>query len=309
MKDLILLGSGAAPRREKLLGYSALAGAFLAASADAEGQIVYTDLSPDTVIVNGVYDIDFDGDGVQDLELQQVHSASSSSSSSSSSVFDVAVAHVSYNSAAFMGAPATFISSSLVAPHVLAANTPVGPTSPDWLAVSYSAFLGYRQNTLVQGPWPGESGSIGFRFIAGDGMLHYAWVQLTVSDSASLIKIGAYAYQATPDSSLNTGDTGISLGIPVHREKGLSFQLFPNPTSGDAVIRYRRSEAGTYPFGLRFLWQFHRPQPCCLSQPVHRPHDSDRSSVVTGRHVFAILSCCGRDVFREACYRCPRVRA
>ena len=46
--------------------------------------------------------------------------------------------------------------------------------------------------------------------------------------------------------SRNFADTGISLGIPAHREKGLSFQLFPNPTSGDAVIRCARSEAGTY---------------------------------------------------------------
>ena len=56
---------------KKIKSYSALAGSIIAVSASADAQVVYTDVSPDSVIntSGGFYNIDLNADGTTDFQV------------------------------------------------------------------------------------------------------------------------------------------------------------------------------------------------------------------------------------------------
>src|SRR5690606_13442015 len=57
----------------------------------------------------------------------------------------------------------------------------------------------------------GAKGYAGFRFVGGDGELHYGWLRLAVTEQADVATVAAYAYEATPDTPITAGDRSDAL--------------------------------------------------------------------------------------------------
>ncbi|NQY08395.1 MAG: hypothetical protein HRT71_02640 [Flavobacteriales bacterium] len=62
--------------QNKLAAYSFVAGSTLAVSLIAKAEIIYTNLDPDTTILNDTYFIDLNNDDINDFEFRNVFNAS-----------------------------------------------------------------------------------------------------------------------------------------------------------------------------------------------------------------------------------------
>ena len=90
---------------------------------------------------------------------------------------------------------------------------------------------------VLTGPWQTENNSyLGMRFTDASGDLHYGWVRLSVkvepAEGAALlnvIRIGDYAYEATPDLTILAGDQGPPVNI--YEQAVSSWQIGPNPAT------------------------------------------------------------------------------
>ena len=212
----------------KLLAYSGMAGAFLALARDADGQIIYTDVIPDDVIVLATHSFDLDGDGLADVAFRHHQ------------VFTPFAELSTMPGAAFIGILSATVSGSVyVRPSVLPNGAIVGPASPDWHVPSSSNYA-----RMAPGNWQGQSGFVGYRFLGGDGGTHYAWIELEVGSTIPSVIVKGYAYEATPNTAISTGD--ISTTIPEMTRDQHFFEVFPNPATDHATIRLATAEAGTY---------------------------------------------------------------
>lgn len=201
------------------LGYTGMATAFLAVAPSANAQVVSVDIDPDAVVMSGsTYDVDFDGDGTFDIQISQ---SQTSSSSLASQVVGVNVP----TGNAVLGSGASFMY-----PYVLGAGDPIAPGDANFKTDAFGS-LDYGGSF---GNWINESGYLGCRFVGGDGMNHYGWVELTVPDEFSAT-VMAYGYETTPDSAINAGDLGGSIGIGGNSAP-LQWSLASNLVSDQAVI-------------------------------------------------------------------------
>ncbi|MBK9420181.1 MAG: T9SS type A sorting domain-containing protein [Flavobacteriales bacterium] len=221
------------------LFYSANAIAVLAMSPNADAQITAVDIDPDVQLYSGSflnYGIDFDGDGVDDLTLI------GTGSSSAASAYIEAVFPVGNGIIADPGFANDFTPQALAYGSVIGAGNPdlvVPPTTTDpfILAGTYS-------NSFYSAAWGNwfnwndtVSGYLGVRFVAGDGLDHFGWVELSVQDGFFflLATIKAYGYEQRPDHSIAAGDVGLTTGVP-ERDGDLSVQVSPNPGRSNILV-------------------------------------------------------------------------
>ncbi|MBL7965318.1 MAG: T9SS type A sorting domain-containing protein [Flavobacteriales bacterium] len=214
--------------------YTGMSAAFMAVGAHADGQVIYTDVDPDQVLVNDQFTIDFDNDGNQDLLI--LHSTTSSGG-------------LNIQAAAVSGEVLGTVTSSFMYPLVLAAGAPIDPANPNWqasyafgtLAIRYS----YGSSTAVYGNWLGQNGYLGVRFTSGAGDTHFAWVHLSVGAQCENITIYGYAFNATPNTAINAGDDG-STGMRDAVAAALDASIFPNPATHNATLQLDAAKAGAY---------------------------------------------------------------
>ena len=202
-KSLLMIKNTTLENRlaDKWKTYTGMAAAFLAVN-HADAQVIYTDVDPDEVIMNGTYSIDFDNDGTPDLMFEHFGTVFTTSSGTT----------ITLNAAAAGGDVIASSSSGYIYPSVLPAGAPIAPGNPNWQQTT-SATLGTfasssNGSSTSYGPWPGQTGYLGCRFTAGGGTVHYAWVHVSVDPTVTNIIILGYAYEGTPNTQIIAGDQG-----------------------------------------------------------------------------------------------------
>lgn len=167
--------------KSNIAKYSALSIA-LAGISDASGQIIFTDVDPD--FVGGVADdfrIDFDNDGLSEISLNQQ----------------------SYG--VYMDGPANMVATS-VSGYAYANNLSAGTVIDDnqtFLAnVALCYYTGYSNSFCLTN---GGDGFVGVTFLIS-GESHFGWVALE-GVSGEGFTITGFAYEATPDTAINAGET------------------------------------------------------------------------------------------------------
>ncbi|MCB9170034.1 MAG: T9SS type A sorting domain-containing protein [Flavobacteriales bacterium] len=223
------------------MAYPGMAAAFLAMGASADGQIVYTDVDPDSVLTNEQMEIDFDMDGNVDVVIGQVHV-----STSGGLVYDLGIV---------AGNVLGGTTNGFVYPSVVPNGSPIGPTDPGWqnsVSTGYLAWNAVLSSNVYQGgDWVGQFGYLGCRFTNTNGDTLYAWVYLQVGGSAQQVTVIDYAYEQIPGMAIAAGDMG-TVGVG-QRPSPLGVRFYPNPvrdiaeitfpsgTDGEATVRVMNS--------------------------------------------------------------------
>jgi hypothetical protein len=186
---------------KRLAHYGALALA-IAGVADANGQIIYTDINPDfaghdTTATN----LDLDNDGVDDFKFLQVFGPAV--------VIGTFQSHVGHS---FLGSDGNGTSYRYA--YALNNGDPISAGQSNWFPGANFGTLNYDACQGGNGPshWCGVTDKyLGLRFqIAGN--THYGWARLDVSASGANWTLKDYAYNSVPGQVLNAGD-GQPVGI------------------------------------------------------------------------------------------------
>ena len=223
------------------LFYSANAIAVLAMSPNADAQIIAVDIDPDVQLNSntgeGPYGIDFDGDGVEDLTLMGFGSSSIASANIEAGIpvgngiiADPAYADFFSPQALAYGAVIGAGNADLILPPTAGVRFRLAATFSSTSSFAFASGNWFVQNDTV-------SGYLGVRFVAGDGLDHYGWVELSVIDGPYVLRanIKAYGYEQRPDHSIAAGDVGLTTGVP-ERDGDLSVQVSPNPGRSNIMV-------------------------------------------------------------------------
>ena len=228
---------------EKLKNYSLLAGSILAPTFAAHGQIVYTDLIPD-VTLGGVlpatypdtstYALDLNNDGVFDFNITLTILGTDSGAAGPSFIETMdGDFNPQYNK--------MFIyHTGQYAPWAI--QVPCGNLIPlvSYSNASHFANISFQVGAAIASNWQNvHDRVIGLSFKM-DTAIHYGWVRLDVNtlDSIPNIVIKDYAYDATPVHQVTACDT-ISMGIPNSINRKNEVRVFPNPSDGKCVLKFK----------------------------------------------------------------------
>ncbi len=192
---------------KRLSQYGALSIA-IAGIADANSQIVYTDIIPDIDQDDGpsyLLNVNSEGslsDTINDFEIHLDFG------------IDLKIRPLT-GSNEVLGNPYSSGSTFLVYPFALDEGVPISdsPSMGTWFNNSYSlGYLDLNYSSGVRGYWDNvQDKYLGLRFNIGSN-IHYGWARLTVGSSGSVWVIRDYAYNADPGDPINAGE-GIPLGI------------------------------------------------------------------------------------------------
>jgi hypothetical protein len=204
--------------RQKLLNYSAMAGAALATS-NVNAQTIYTDVNPDQTFSfassNQVYGLDMDNDFTVDFEISLM--------SLVGNMF-VATPEVSANEIGLVYMSGTDYLRAFSANQVIDSNVSFGGNSSTGLIGGlYATAYGFP---ITVGSFPGQGDRyIGVRFdIAGQP--HYGWARVDVASDVSSFTIKDYAYNATPNAPISAGATATD--ISNFEMEDVKIKTFPN---------------------------------------------------------------------------------
>ena len=243
----------------RLKKYTALAGGITVAVAGT-GQIIYTDINPDSVNI-GHLDatlIDFDGDGNNDFTLATIAGSASGTFPYGTGVVSYTVGYSGALGVAGIGANSGWMasgtSSSAGLSNVTAAAAIGGAgtfnTGTGSLGVVKGTYLGAPFNTnygpYIYGNFAGSTDAyIGVKFDIA-GAAHYGWVRVDLSADGSMLTVKDYAYEATAGTAINAGDIG-PLQTPTITEGALIV------CSGDATGELTANTSGGSP-GYTYAW-------------------------------------------------------
>ncbi|MBK9506674.1 MAG: T9SS type A sorting domain-containing protein [Bacteroidetes bacterium] len=191
----------------KIAAYSAMAGAFMATAANADAQIIYTDVTDFTGATGDLLSIDMDADSTSDFLLF----ANSNTAGNWSWVYAIG------NLGSGYGGPSNMIAgySGAILPYgsALDAGDLVGPAlsfvsnsnNVGWLASMYSS--------VTYAPFANTGDKyLGVKFLSG-GTLHYGWMRLSCTVAPVTYTIRDFAYEATANTPIIAGD-GIPCATP-----------------------------------------------------------------------------------------------
>jgi Secretion system C-terminal sorting domain len=194
----------------RLAQYSALTVA-IAGIADASGQIVYTDITPDFDQGVGIpYSLDLNNDGTIDFEIYLSSSSSNLKIKPLLSANEVlgSLSSYYYNSS---NSSSYYL---YALPYVLSNGDPISNSVyGSWInSNSYSASaMDLNYSSCSRGNWCGVTDKyLGLRFIIGED-IHYGWARLDVGEDGSFWVIKDYAYNATPNEAINAGQLPLSI--------------------------------------------------------------------------------------------------
>ncbi|MGL5890008.1 MAG: T9SS type A sorting domain-containing protein [Bacteroidia bacterium] len=189
--------------RKKLKAYSLAAGSLTAAAA--QGQIVYTDISPD-VTLNGPsnYSLDMDNNGQPELQFMFYSYADSTGSTSLNY-------QIIFNSTATLG---NLYQNMIPFPTAMNIGDSIRPSAPDWRDTSFyggyqylAVVSTYGSQTATFGNWLGATDKyVGIRFNINN-QPHYGWIRLTVGATANQIVVKDFAYRTTSGIGLTAGQS------------------------------------------------------------------------------------------------------
>ena len=180
--------------QKKLKNYSLTAGAMIAAGVSADAQVQYSGEINHSMVTNDTYNIDLDGDGVDDFEMQLNTYYSSSSFSGD---IDRLVDGNNWMGTGFASA--------------LSSGVAVNSSSAiDWEPSDNNWDLGffYPGGSSVSGNFPGAGDKfIGVKFDIS-GTTHYGWIRVNLAADAQSMTIVDWAYNQTAGAEILTGDIG-----------------------------------------------------------------------------------------------------
>jgi hypothetical protein len=182
---------------KRLTQYGALTAA-IAGIADANGQIIYTDITPDEGGAGVQYLLDMDNDGTDDFSIRHF-----SASSFGGAVNNLFTAPNSSNGG-ILG-----IDSSFDYPFALDAGATISSGQTSWLpGNNYYKTMNYNSCNYYSSQWCGVTDKyLGLRFQIA-GATHYGWARLDVNqDSGSGWLIKDYAYNSVAGEAINAGQT------------------------------------------------------------------------------------------------------
>jgi hypothetical protein len=185
---------------KKIKSYSALAGSIALMSSQADAQIVYTDINPDstTTIPGTAFNLDLDNGGVIDFTFNLVFGTATTTS---------------------QGVGITAAGTNAVAGSIVGSYTyPLALNNGDTIKSTFQFNTGTSQSmasyfgsSYSYGNWIGVSDKfIGLQFYIGS-QLHYGWARLDVSATANQFTIKDYAYNATPNDYIIAGEMGVGI--------------------------------------------------------------------------------------------------
>ena len=205
---------------KRLAQYGAMSAAVMA-GADANGQVVYTDVDPDvTLQVGDTFSLDFEGDTFEDVNISNPDGLTGGNAAivfpSSGGAF-----------AGFTSAGGTYDYPFLMA------QGDVIDAATGYTTTGDRGDLNYYGCAYSNSQWCGDvtDGYLGVRFVSlTTGTTHYGWVRLdTDVNGDNLITVKDFAFEATPDTAIAAGDQG-SLGVA-----DSAFGAFEYHTSDNAL--------------------------------------------------------------------------
>jgi len=181
---------------KKLARYGALTTA-IAGMADAHGQINYTDIDPDhSGGVGNDYFLDLNNDGTDDFRIY--HDGGS----------NLFISPTAANNQVLGSGSSTYAYPYVLSNGGVISSGATGSWFNNGLSNGYQS-LNYGNCTY--GNWCNiTDGYLGLRFDVG-GSLHYAWARLDVDQDGANWSVKEYAYNETPNQSINAGQQTLSV--------------------------------------------------------------------------------------------------
>ena len=201
----------------KLLSYSAAAGALFALGQDADAQVVYYDVDPDSTVVlptvldsANIFEIDMNNDGTVDVTVV-VGNGDWYYSLESSTWMSIRALNGSGASLALQTSYLSGWGATYYFPKPFDMDAVIGPDE-SWGTYSYSFQMGWLGTyvggtTYNTGPWlDAVDKYLGVRFSLDEGTsYHYGWVRLDVEGDMSEFTVKDYAYEQTADLGIRAG--------------------------------------------------------------------------------------------------------
>lgn len=208
--------------KKRLAAYSAMATAFIAAGADANGQIVYTDIADETVDIGEMFSLDVDGDGTMDFLFQAT--STTGGSWSFARVFGYVSSYtVGGSSNALVGYSGPYLPYG----SALDSGDGIGPDADFIYNTLNQVFLASIYAGVTYGAFANEDDKyLGFQFVIGAD-LHYGWARLDATVGDVSVTIKDFAYQATANTEILAGAT-VSEVANVISENDLTAYSFGN---------------------------------------------------------------------------------
>ncbi len=184
----------------KLKSYSALAGSIVLMGSQADAQIIYTDINPDstTNIGGNIYNLDLDNGGVVDFVFT-LNIGTGASTSQQVAVSPTGSNGIAGDTAGAYVYPFAFNSGDTIQ-STLQFNFTSSQSMASYFGAGYSYgnFLGLADKF------------IGLQFNIGPS-LYYGWARFDVDATASQFTIKDYAYNAVPDAYILAGEMPVGI--------------------------------------------------------------------------------------------------
>lgn len=223
---------------EKLKSYSLLAGTMLAGTI-AKGQVLYTDIVPDTTLGSsqpGQYDysLDLNNDGTFDFHFVV-------------NLYGTFSGNYSFNEQIVADNPGNLVVPYTInyAPFMFKFSCDDSIPFPFYQYGFPFAFFGLANTNSNMVIWNDEvDKNIGLKFFE-NGNAHWAWVRVDVNTQGTWpnITIKDFAYELTPNKRIAACDTGSALIAELPELSG-SMSMFPNPSTGISTIQFDKPIAG-----------------------------------------------------------------
>jgi hypothetical protein len=180
---------------KKMKAYSAAAGAVVAVGTSADAQVNWS--GPINELVTSSFNIDLDGDAVNDFVIALTQSGSYKSANLS----PVATGNQWLSTALYNN----YVKALPVDANVSVSATPWGSDTFPWNMGWLSSGSNYPGNFIGAGDQ-----FIGVKFDIS-GAFHYGWIRVNVAGDALSLTVIDWAYDETANAGITTGDNG---GIP-----------------------------------------------------------------------------------------------
>ncbi len=208
----------------KLLSYSAAAGAMLAIGQDAEAQVAYTDVDPDSVCIApeldsaSIFAIDMNGDEIVDVTIV-AGDGDWYYANNETSVYHWWSIRALNGSGAEIANQYSYVSAwekTFYWGKRFDKDASIGPdASLSFLTSSWSFQLGFYGTesgaTYTTGHWVDDDVDkyLGIRFSLDEGVsFHYGWVRLAIGEKYKQVTVKDYAWEQTADKAIAAGDMG-----------------------------------------------------------------------------------------------------
>lgn len=223
---------------------TAAAGALTLGAVDAEAQVTYTDADPDILVMDtfaatgsGAIEgpsIDFDGDGDAEILIGEANNG----------VYTIGLLN---NDSDGPDVGTGFIGNTVAGYGyflALSSGVSVGPANPDLLTND-----GAPSFTFNAGDPNGFQGAgdvfIGVQFQIDTGTTHYGWVRVNMPAGGGSITVLDWAFEATPDTPITTGDVGVAVEPGALPDGYVFSPIGPNPIRSSARFTLRVAETET----------------------------------------------------------------